>query len=290
MAAKVDKKLVIAGHELALTHLSKPYWPKEGITKGDLIEYYLAVATVMLPYLKNRPNNLHRFPEGVNGQGFYQKDMAKQAPEWAQTAKIKADDGHVVEYLVVNDEATLIYAANLGTIEFNPWNATVKDLDHPSWAVLDLDPEDIGFEAVVKVALAARTAMAAGGNQPLVKTSGGRGLHLFLPLDGSMTHEQSRELILATAKVVNAQLPDLTSLTRDPAKRQGKVYLDYLQNAHGQTLAAPYSARPKPGATVSAPLTWEELERGGKPTDFTVKTMPQRLAKVGDLWRSVLDN
>jgi bifunctional non-homologous end joining protein LigD len=275
--------------ELSLTHLDKVFWPDEGYTKGDLIAYYQEVAPVILPYLLDRPQNLNRHPNGIAGESFFQKDLSEEHPSWIKTKKIHSEStGEDVSYLICEDESDLLYMVNLGCIELNPWSSRVASLDKPDYAVIDLDPENIGFDRVVEVALVVRDVLERLGVPSYPKTSGATGIHVYIPLEAHYPYEQVREFTETVAKKVHIMLPEITSLERHPSKRQGKVYLDYLQNGLGQTTASPYSVRPRPGATVSAPLKWEEVTPKLSPHKFTIKSLSKRLDKVGDIWKPVL--
>lgn len=277
--------------EPVLTNLTKVFWPDEGYTKGDVIDYYREVAPVILPYLRDRPESLNRHPNGIAGKNFFQKNVSKQPPPpWVKTARIKSGSGsETIEYVLCQDEASLLYLANLGCIELNPWNSRLDHLDNPDYAILDLDPEDIAFVHVVEAAQAVRKVLDRAGVECCCKTSGKRGLHIFVPLGAKYSYETARQFAQVVATFVHNQLPETTSIVRSPAQRQHRVYLDYLQNARGQTLAAPYSIRPAPGATVSTPLAWREVKKGLDPAKFTIKTLSRRLDKVGDLWKPVLN-
>jgi bifunctional non-homologous end joining protein LigD len=276
--------------EPPLTNLQKTYWPKEGYTKGDLIDYYRTMAPVMLPYLRDRPQSLHRHPNGISGPSFFQKDVSKQPPpDWVETIVLHSEStGSDIRYLLCQDERALLYLANLGCIEINPWNSRVGALDRPDYLVIDLDPEDAAFADVIEAALAVRSTLEGAGAASVCKSSGKRGLHVFVPLGASSDYDQAKEFAEIVANLVHRQLPASTSVVRSPAKRQGRVYLDFLQNRRGQTLAAPYSVRPWPGATVSTPLAWKEVTKRLDPTRFTMGTLAKRLDKVGDLWEPVL--
>jgi bifunctional non-homologous end joining protein LigD len=283
-----ETHLKISGKDVKVTHLDKVYWPKEKYTKGDLIEYYRKMAHVMLPYLKDRPENMNRHPNGIDGPSFYQKDV-EDHPSWIKTKKVFSESNNKdIHYLICNDEATLVYMANLGCIEINPWNSTASNIDNPDYAIIDLDPEDIGFDKVVEVAQVTHKILEKYGIDSYCKTSGATGLHIFIPLAGKYDYDLVRQFAQVLVTMVNQELPKITSLERSPKKRQKKIYLDYLQNRHGQTLAAPYSVRPKPGATVSTPLEWKEVNKKLKPTDFNIKNIFKRLEKKGDLWKPVL--
>jgi bifunctional non-homologous end joining protein LigD len=267
-----------------LTHLDKPYWKDAGITKGQLLAYYAAAADCLLPYLKDRPESLHRFPDGAGSKGFFQKDVNFELPDFAARAQIYSDSNRQkLTWLVCNNPDTLLYMVNLGCIEINPWNSRTESLDNPDYAVLDLDPDGNPFYEVVGVAQAAHKVLDGLGIDAYCKTSGQTGLHIFIPLAAKYSYEQAREFAHVIARLVHQQTPENTSLERAPAKRKGLIYLDFLQNSPGQTLAAPYSVRPAPGAPVSTPLKWSEVRKGLDPGKFTVFTMLQRLGKVGDL-------
>jgi len=268
-----------------LTNLDKVYFPADGYTKGDLIEYYRAVASVLLPYLRDRPQSLNRHPNGITSEGFFQKDMSGLLPPWAQTVRVEsASAKRSIDYLLCQNEATLLYMANLGCIELNPWLSRVPHLDHLDYTVIDIDPDEQGYDDVVKVALAVRAVLDRIGATGFCKTSGATGLHIYVPLTPGCDYASGRLLAEAICKIIEGQLPDLTTTERIPSRRRGRIYLDYMQNRSGQTLAAPYCVRPRPGAPVSAPLLWDEVRRGLSPGAFTIKTMPERLARLGDLW------
>ncbi len=274
----------------ALTNLDKVYWPEEGYTKGDLIDYYREIAPVLLPYLKDRPQSLLRHPNGITGKSFFQKDVSRQPPPaWVQTVRIPPESGKAdITYLLCQDTASLLYLANLGCIELNPWHSRVGSLDSPDYLVIDLDPEDVAFRQVIQAALAVRKVLDAAGAESLCKTSGKRGLHICVPLHARYDYAQARGFAEIIAQVVHRHLPDATSLVRSPVLRQGRVYLDWLQNGRGKTLAAPYCVRPAPGATVSTPLRWSELKATLDPTRFTIRTALKRVERMGDLWSPVL--
>jgi bifunctional non-homologous end joining protein LigD len=280
----------VDGRIVSLTNLDKVYWPEDGYTKRDLLEYYAEVAAVIVPYVKDRPLSLLRHPNGIHGASFFQKDMSSQSPpEWAQTVRLRSESGvKEKQWILCQDRATLLYLANLGCIEINPWNARVGALDQADYLLLDLDPEDVPFPDVVRVAQETHRILDQIGAVGYCKTSGKRGLHIYLPLGGRYNHEHAKQFAQLLAHLVHARLPHLTSLVRDPRKRQQRVYLDYLQNGKGKTLAAAYSVRPVPGACVSTPLNWKELGSRLDPSKFTFKTLARRLDKIGDLWSGVL--
>ena len=274
-----------------LTNTNKLYWPDEGITKGELLEYYDSMSKLILPYLKNRPMSLKRNPNGIKDAGFYHKDAGDIAPSWMKTADIKAESTNkIVHYLVCNDRDSLLFIANLGCIEMNPWNSTVKNLDRPDYLVMDIDPSDKNtFEEVVDTALVVRDVCERAGITSYCKTSGASGLHVYIPCNKKFEYDTVRDLAHIIATMVQEQLPAITTLERSLAKRKkNQIYVDYLQNSRGQTLACAYSARPKPGGTVSAPLEWKEVKHGLKPAMFTIRNMKKRVEKKGDLFQPVL--
>ena len=285
-----NKTLTIKGKKVKLTNLDKLYWKKEKITKGDLIKYYIDVSKFILPYLKNRPESLNRHPNGINAPGFYQKDMdVKQIPDWVKTEKIySSSNDDYIDYLICNNIATLVYMANLGCIEINPWNSVYSRPDKPDYMILDLDPGKNSFKEVVRTARVIKEVCDEIGINSYCKTSGATGLHIYFPLKAKYDYGQVRDFAKKLAEEVHSILPDITSTERAVKKRRNKIYLDYLQNSKGQTIAAPYSVRPRPNATVSAPLKWSEVNDSLKPDDFTIFNMQKRLEKTGDLWKDVL--
>ncbi len=279
----------IGGRELVISNWEKPYWPDDGITKGDLVAYYLDVAETILPYLRDRAESLHRFPGGIAGKSFFHKDMKGAAPAWARTVRLSSgDDGATIEYLVCDDALTLAYMAGLGCIEIHPWNSRVAEEGRPDWCVIDFDPLENPYTEVVEAARCLHRICDGAGIPTYPKTSGATGLHVYIPLGARYPYEQSRQFGEALAHLVNDELPATTTLERSPRKRGGRIYLDYLQNRRGQTLAAPYSVRPRPGGTVSAPLAWSEVTRRLDPGRFTMATMRRRLDRKGDLFDGVL--
>lgn len=286
---KKDVTVKLNGHPVQLTNQEKIYWPEDEITKGELVAYYLEVADVLLPHLKDRPLSLHRFPNGINGVSFYQKDLdLKTSPDWLKTVPILASStGKVVDYLVCNNAATLAYMANLGCIELNPWLSRTSKLDNPDYIVLDLDPEGISFKYVIETALCIHEILEEMEVKSYVKTSGSSGIHIYIPVAAKYEYEVCRFFAQHVATEAHARMPKVTSIVRAKAQRKNKVYIDYLQNSFGQTVAAPYSVRPKPGATVSAPLRWEEVNGKLRLEDFHIGNMPKRLKKVGDLWKDI---
>ncbi len=283
-----EEVITINKHRLQLTNLDKVLWPESGYTKKDLIEYYRMVAKFILPHLKDRLQVLHRFPNGIHKNSFYQKNIETK-PSWVKTKSVFSEhEERKVNYLMCQNEAHLIYMANLGCIEMNPWLSRYTDLENPDFCVLDLDPEKIEFEAVIEVAKYIHQFLQELDVPHFCKTSGATGLHIYLPLKQKYSFEQSKQFAEWICSNVHQQLPEITSVDRMKKKRQGKVYLDFLQNRFGQTIAAPYSIRPHPNAPVSTPLHWHELKKGLNPSQFTIQTIHARLAKEGDIWRTML--
>ncbi len=284
-----ERSLKLNGKEVNLTNQQKIFWPKEKITKGQLIDYYLSVADYLLPYLKDRPLSLHRFPNGITGSSFYQKDLdAESTPAWIKTVPLHAaSTGKNVDYMICNNEATLAYMINLGCIEINPWLSRTSRLDNPDYLVMDLDPEDIGFKYVVETALCIKEVLEQLNIKGFCKTSGASGLHIYVPTGGKYTFDTCRLFAEYIARQTHQQLPRTTSIIRAKAQRKKKVYVDFLQNSRGQTVAAPYAVRPKPGATVSTPLLWEEVNEQLNIADYDIFNTLDRLQKKGDLWQPV---
>jgi bifunctional non-homologous end joining protein LigD len=282
------KKSKTTSGKLEFSHLTKVFFPETGLTKGDLIDYYQAVAAFMMPYIKDRPHSLLRQPNGLNGSAFFQKDM-NHMPPWVKAEPIFSESNDKdINYLVVDTVDSLLYMVQLGCIEINPWNSRVGHLDKPDWCVIDLDPEAIDFSEVIKAAKVVHEVCDELKIASYPKTSGKTGIHIYIPLGAKYSYEQSKQFGQLIATLVNQRLPDTTSLERSPQKRQHKIYVDYLQNRAGQTLAAPYSVRPTPWANVSMPLTWQEVNAKLDPTNFTIKNVPSRLEKIGDIWKPVI--
>ncbi len=279
----------IEGHELKFSNLSKIFWPKERVTKRDMINYYYNVAPVMVPYLKDRPQTLNRFPNGIKGESFYQKDVKGKVPEWIKTFPYHSEkEEKDKEFFVVTDEASLLYIASLGCIEINPWSSRTQSPDNPDWCIIDLDPDKNPFDQVIKTAQVTNQILNSFKIDNYCKTSGSTGLHIYIPLGAKYTYEQSKEFGRVIAKLVHREIPSFTSIERLTSRRKGKIYIDFLQNRPQATVAGPYSLRPKPGAPVSAPLQWEEVKKGLRIQDFNIINMPGRIKEIGDLFKPVL--
>jgi bifunctional non-homologous end joining protein LigD len=263
------------------TNTRKIFWPDEGYTKGDLLEYYRAVSPWLLVYLRNRPVVMTRYPDGITGKSFFQKDAPGFRPDWIRTERMWSEDTQrEIDYFVCDDEASLLYVINLGTIPLHLWASRAPTLERPDWCVLDLDPKGAPFEHVVELALAAKALCDRIGLPVLVKSTGSSGLHLMIPLGRQTTHEQSRSLGELLARCLVEQLPQIATIVRQVTQREGKVYVDYLQNGSGKLIVAPFSVRPLPGAPVSVPLAWREVTRKLDIRKHTIKTVPGRMRKM----------
>jgi bifunctional non-homologous end joining protein LigD len=264
------------------TNLPKIYWPGERYTKGDLIDYYRAISPWLLPYLKNRPVVLTRFPDGIDGKSFYQKDAPEFAPGWIRTESIWSEDTQrFIRYFVCDDVETLEYLANMGTIPLHIWNSRCGSLELPDWCVIDLDPKEAPFSDVIKCALALKKICDGIGMPAYVKTTGKTGLHILLPLGKQFTYEQCRTLGEVIARlIINEVGNDVATITRHVTKRGDKVYLDYLQNRHGQLIVSPFSVRPLPGASVSMPLEWDEVNASLDPKNYTIRNAIDRMTRM----------
>ncbi|MBW8524824.1 DNA ligase D [Chryseobacterium chendengshani] len=286
-----EKEITLNKHKVKLTNQDKIYFPKDDVTKGDVVEYYQSVADYILPHLKNRPLSLNRFPNGIEEQSFYQKDASDNIPDWIKTTQVYSESNDkYIDYIYCNDKATLAYLNNLGCIDLNPWNSSLPDLDHPDFMVLDLDPsKKNSFDHVIETALQVNEVLNSVKIKGYCKTSGSTGIHVYIPMGGKYDFDQVKDFAHILMKHVNEKLPKITTLERSLQKRDDKkIYLDYLQNRTGQTLASVYSIRPKEGASVSMPLEWDEVKPGMKPTDFNIHNALGRIKEKGDLFKPVL--
>lgn len=283
------RKLVAPTDEPRLTNLDKIYWPEEQITKGDLLEYYREVAPYILPYLKDRPESLNRHPNGIAAPGFYQKDMTGHQPRWFKTVRLFSESADKsIDYALCQDLRSLLYIVNLGCIEINPWFSRLGHLNEPDFLVIDLDPDGNDFKHVIQIAHEFHTLLTAVGATSFCKTSGATGLHIGVPTGARYDFDQVRAFAEMACRVVVKKYPATTSIDRNPSRRRRKIYLDFMQNRRGQTLAAPYCLRPRPGAPVSMPVTWEELRSGLKPEQFNIQNALGRIKKGKDPWAGVL--
>jgi bifunctional non-homologous end joining protein LigD len=271
-----------------ITNRNKVYWPKEGITKGELLDWYDRVAEVLLPYLRDRPVHMLRYPDGIEGKSFYHKNVTGRIPDWVETVSLGEKDGEEVRYVVCNDRDTLIHLVNLGSIDLHPWLSRVDDLDTPDWAILDLDPSSTDFAKVVRIATTVGKILRGAGLRPYLKTSGASGLHIHIPLVREYSYDQAKMFCEAVARMTVKEHKDVATVERTVANRESKVYVDFGQNRREQTVVPPWVVRPVPGATVSTPLDWDELDRDLHPSRFDMRTALERLERLGDLFRGTL--
>jgi bifunctional non-homologous end joining protein LigD len=277
------KPAIHESHPVQITHADKVFWPAEGYTKGDLIEYYETIAPWMLPYLKDRPVMLTRYPDGIEGKSFFQKDAPGYVPQWIRRVKVYSEDSkRDISYFILESAEALKYIANMGAIPIHIWSSRVPNLGSPDWLLFDIDPKGSTTTHAVRVAQETAAVLRNAGMRPYVKTSGQAGIHVVVGLKTGYTYEQARMFSEAVARVVVARMPDIATVLRTPAARKGKVYIDYLQLGQGKTIAAPFAVRPQPGAPVSAPLKWNELRSDLDPRKFNIKTMPPRMKRLGE--------
>jgi bifunctional non-homologous end joining protein LigD len=282
-----DLALKIGSRVLEVTSLDKPYWPDEGYTKGDLLRYYLEVGKYIMPYLKDRPSILKRYPNGIKGQMFFQHNV-ESAPDLLRTERLESETGRMLNYAVYTDLASLIYLVNIGTIEQHPWHSRMSNLDRPDYVVFDLDPHGAPFASVLEVALAMRDVLKSLKLTGYPKTSGSSGIHVYVPVRPRYEYEEVADFSEQVSMRVAERLPKIATVERRIAERKkDQVYVDWQQNAKGKSAASVYSVRAKPGATVSMPVTWREISRGIEIGDFTIETVPPRLKKKGDLWKEM---
>jgi bifunctional non-homologous end joining protein LigD len=285
------KQVLQAGNRrVPVTNVDKIYFPEKQITKGDVINYYNSIAKYILPHLKNRPMSLKRNPNGIHGEAFFHKNAGDAAPAWIKSFETYSEAANRnIDYILCNNAATLVYLVNLGCIEMNPWNSTYSKPDNPTWIVMDIDPSDGNtFEQVIETALAVKQVCDRAKISAYCKTSGSTGLHIFIPLGAAYDYDIAKNFAELIAIAVHELVPDFTSLERSLKKRGEKIYVDFLQNRRGQTLAAAYSLRPVEVATVSTPLEWKEVKTGLHPTQFDVYNTLKRVEKKGDLFTAVL--
>jgi bifunctional non-homologous end joining protein LigD len=282
--------VALGDREVKLTNLDKPFWPELGLTKRDLLQYYADVAPALLPHVIDRAMVMKRYPDGAAGEPFFMKRAPTPRPEWIETCAITHGSGSVIDFPLIQDLASLLWVVNLGCIDLNPWYARCDDVDRPDYLHFDLDPvPEATYDGVVETAQVVRAGLEGLGMTAIVKTTGSRGLHLYVAIVRGPTQKEVWSFAKRFAFEIAALRPELITAEYRIAKRPaGRVLVDYNQNAWGRTLASAYSPRPRPLATVSAPLTWDELEAGARIEDFDVRNMPARIARVGDLWAPLL--
>lgn len=286
-----DEELEIDGHDVELTNLGKPFWPKLGITKGDLLQYYADVSRWLLPHLQDRAMVMKRYPHGIEGEFFFMKRAPEHRPDWIETCTIEHDSGNVIDFPVVQDLSSLLWLVNLGCIDLNPWYSRCDDIDRPDFLHFDLDPtEGATFATVRKAALYVHQALDELGIPNFAKTTGSTGIHVYVPIVRGPLQKQVWTFAKHLAQEIVKQHPaTLTAVYRIAERPPKHVLVDYNQNAWGKTLASIYSVRPQPRATVSTPVTWAEIEQGAKMEEFCIDTVPQRLEKIGDCWKLLLE-
>ncbi len=281
----------VEGYAVEVTHLHKLFWPEDNLTKGDLLKYYRGMGPVMLPYFRKRPVTLHVFPDGIHGVHYYRRDIPEYAPSWIQYINYPTERGrHVIQVPVINHLASLIWSANLGSIEFHLWGAHLPDITRPDMAFFDLDPgESISFRHVLEAAWYLHLYLKERGIKGFAKTSGGRGLHVYIPLITGYTFEYVRSWVKHVAQELARQYPSLIAVAHGATHKGARVTIDYAQNSRGRNMAAPYTVRAHPGAPVSTPLTWQEVQKGTlSPGMLTMRTVPERVKRLGDIFHPVL--
>ena len=288
-----DVELTVGGKPVRLTNLDKLFWKSEGITKRDLLQYYADVSRWLLPHLRDRAMVMKRYPNGAEGKCFFMKRVPDPHPEWLETCAIGHASGSVIDFPMIQDLASLLWVVNLGCVDLNQWYARCDDVDRPDYLHFDLDPVKTGkkvrFAQVLESALVVGESLEALGMKPLVKTTGSAGCHLYVPIKRGPTQKSVWTFAKALAQALAAKHPKLlTAVYRIADRPSGRVLVDYNQNAWGRTLASVYSVRPKPGATVSTPLSWDEVEHGVAMSDFGLRNVPDRLSAIGDLWKPLL--
>ena len=278
----------IAGRELSLSNLDKIYWPRDGYTKGELIHYYAEIASYLLPYLHERPLVFTRYPDGIDGNSFYQKNAPEYLPDWIPTYPWQSQDKTSNNLILAEETAALAWLANQAHLEIHPWLSRQNSILYPDFIVFDLDPyEGCPFQVVVEIARLLKQLLDDMGLRTYLKTSGASGLHIFLPIINKYDYAQGRNWAGKLAGLVCQAMPDKATIERSVKDRGNRVYVDYMQNVVGKTLCSPYSVRPRDGAPVSTPLRWEELP-DISPRDFNIKTIFTRVERLGDLFSPVL--
>jgi len=286
---KGDLILQVGREQVAVTSLDRIYWPDEKLTKFDLLCFYLKVADYIMPFLKDRPAILQRWPRGIKAPMFFQQDT-ESAPAFIKTARLTNQEGRQLDYAVYSTPGSLLHFVNLGTIEQHPWHSTIKHLDKPDWVAIDLDPKKAPWENVLEVALVIKEVADEIGLTVFPKTSGSSGIHIYVPLKPTNDYERVAEFSKLLAGEVARRAPKIATVERAIAKRKTtQVYVDLMQNARGKSLASVFTARAKPRATVSMPLTWKQMEQGVKIADFTIVNVPDLLKKKGNAWATFFD-
>ena len=289
-ADKKEVALEIDGQSLKFSNLDKIYYPEDGFTKRDLLNYYSFVADLLLPYLKDRPLSLKRYPNGIHEPFFFQKNTPETYPDWLRTETIKSEgEKRAIRYVLAQDRASLLYLVNLGCIDHNPWMSRIGSLEYPDFILIDLDPQQCEFDKIVEAALLVKEKLDAIGLAGYPKTTGGDGMHIYVPIEPRYSYEQARSFAEIISRLLAAERPDLFTTPRTVSQREkNRVYFDYLQLAESKTISSPYSARAYAGAPVSTPLKWEEVRPGLHPAQFDIANCPERFTRLGDLFEGVL--
>jgi bifunctional non-homologous end joining protein LigD len=283
---KGDLLLEVDREKVSLTSLDRVYWPEEKLTKFDLLCYYIRIGRYIMPFLKDRPAILQRYPRGIKAPMFFQQDL-ESAPAFIKTVRLTNQEGRQLDYAVFSTVASMLHFVNQGNIEQHPWHSTIKHLDKPDYVMLDLDPKQAPWENVLRVALVCKEVLDELGLPAFPKTSGSSGIHIYVPLKPKLAFGKVAAVAEALAAEVAQRAPRIATVQRSLAKREKQqVYVDAMQNARGKTIASPYSARAKPGATISMPLTWKQIDKGVKIADFTIQNAPKLLEKQGDAWQN----
>ncbi|HKA25213.1 MAG TPA: non-homologous end-joining DNA ligase [Candidatus Eisenbacteria bacterium] len=285
-----DALQAVDGREVRLTNLSKVFWPHLGITKRDLLQYYADISSYLLPHLADRAMVMKRYPNGAAGDFFFMKRAPSPRPDWIQTCRIRHGSGNVIDFPIVQDRASLLWLVNLGCIDLNPWYARCDDVNRPDFLHFDLDPvPHARFDRVLEAALLVRRGLDGLGMPSYAKTTGSKGIHVYVPIVRGPTQKEVWSFAKRFAFALTAQRPKLLTAEYRVAKRpSNRVLVDYNQNAWGRTLASVYSVRPHPKAAVSTPVTWEEVESGVRMEDFRIDNVRERVSKLGDLWKPLL--
>lgn len=282
-------ELTVGSRTLKLSNLEKVFWPEKGFTKYDLVKFYIEISPYLLPYLRERPCNFQRFPDGIRGKRFYQKSLPAYAPPWIETISIPSGE-RVIDYIMVNNLETLVYVVNLACLEIHPWHSRRGTIAYPDYGIVDLDPQEgVDFKAVIEAARVVKWVLDRLGLSGYPKTSGATGLQIYIPLEPRYTYEQVRDMVEFICRLVHREIPEITTMERKVARRGATVYLDYLQNLWGKTINAPYTVRPVEYAGVSTPLGWDEVESGHiRPENFTISNIFDRIKAKGDVFAPVL--
>lgn len=283
-------EIKVGNRRIAITNSDKILFPRAKVSKADLVDYYLQVAPYMLPYLKNRLISMQRFPSGIAGEGFYQKDAGDYFPDWIDTKKIQRSDGGMVDYVIVSNASTLVYLATQAVITFHIWLSKVDKINYPDRIIFDFDPSSPrSFTKIRKAALMARDILESYGLTPYVMTTGSKGLHVVIPIKRELPFDAVKDFARSIAMLMVEQAPEMLTLEIRKKKRGGRIFVDFLRNEFGQTGVTPYSVRPLPAAAIATPLTWEEVENGRlSPQQWTIKNIFTRLSTMGDPWKGMM--